>query len=69
MNAGSYSANTNCIVPELVKIIDLFDNAVGDRDNSNPDDIVFLENIINVLQQKRKKMVGDLVTLTVHTNF
>ena len=42
MNAGSYNANTNYIVPESVKTIDFFDNAVGKRDNDDPDDMVFL---------------------------
>ena len=54
MNAGSYNTNTNYILPELVNIIDLFDNAVGNRDNENPDDKVFLENIIDVLQTKKQ---------------
>ena len=42
MNAGSYNANTNYIVPESVKTIDFFDNAVGKRDNDDLDDMVFL---------------------------
>ena len=49
MNTGSYNANTNCIVLELVNTIDLFDNTVGDSEIDKPDEIVFLENIIDVL--------------------
>ena len=54
-------------MPELVNTIDLFDNAVGDHEIKDPDEIVFLENIIDVLQGKETKLVDDLVTLTVFT--
>ena len=37
MNARSYHANTNCIVPETVNTIDLFNNTVGNSEMENPD--------------------------------
>ena len=54
-------------MPESVKTIDYFDNTVGNQDKDNPDDIAFLENIVNVLQSEKAMLVGDLVTLTMFT--
>ena len=61
MNAGSYNANTNCIVLGSVNTINFFDNAVGDREIGDTDGTVFLENIIDVLQRKKSKLVGNFV--------
>ena len=53
MNAVSYNANTNYIVPELVKTTDLFENTVEDLEKDDLDEIVSSENIIDVLQIKK----------------
>ena len=42
-------SNRNCVVLELVKTTDLFNNVVGDRNKENPDMIVVSENTIGVL--------------------
>ena len=67
MHTASYNANTNGIMPESVNTIDLFENTVGGCEKDDPDEIVFLENITDVLQIKREKLVDNLVTLTVLT--
>ena len=53
MSAASYKLNRNHIVLESVKMTDLFDNIVGDRDNEDLDMIVFSERIIEVLKKKQ----------------
>ena len=50
MCAASYNASTNYIVPESVEMTDLFDNAVGDREHEDPDDIVLSESVIEALE-------------------
>ena len=52
MYAGSNTTNTNC--PELVKTIDLFVNAMGNRDIDDPDGIVFRKISLMCCKQKRQ---------------
>ena len=47
---------------------DLFDdNVVGGRDNDDPERMVFLDNMIEVLEGKKTKFVNNVVTITIFT--
>ena len=61
------STNTNCIIPESVKTTDLFDSTVCDHKHEDPEEIVFLESFIEVLEKVGSKLVNDFVSLTMST--
>ena len=70
MHAGSYNANTNCIMPESMNTIDLFNNAVGGHEIDNPDGTVFSENIIDVSERKKSEGGGRFGDInSVHAKF
>ena len=54
-NHKYWGGRPDCIVPESVNTIDLFDNAVGDHEIDDPDEIFFLNNFIDVLQRKKQR--------------